>query len=159
MHANIEARVCDLATGEVRTLRTHNTVCEGWHKLLIRLATPEDALDHTDLSWKLAVGDDDTTTPAYSNTSLNNEVARTDVTDWINEGTNLFTSTFIDSTEANASGGGTQSIVEVGVVVEVDGESTEYLCNHSTIAEIQKDNTKTATIESTLELNNDTGDS
>lgn len=133
------------------------TVCEGWHKLLIRLATPEDELTHSDIDWKLAVGDDDSTTPAYTNTSLNNQVARIDVTDWINEGTNLFTSTFIDSTEANPSSGSFQSIVEVGVVAVIDS-STEYLCNHSTIAEIQKDNSKTATIEVTLELNNDTTD-
>lgn len=160
MHdTNIRVRTTDVLTGETTEHRTHNTVCEGWHEVLIRLATPEDSLVHGDLDYKLAVGDDDTATPAYSDTTLTNEVARTNVTDFINEGTNLFTSTFIDSTEANPSSGSFQSIVEVGVVIVVESESTEYLANHSTVFEIQKTEKLTATIDATLELNNDTGDS
>lgn len=130
------------------------TICTGWHELLVRLADPEDSLSSDDLSYRLAVGTDDSTSPAYSNTSLNNQVARSDVTDFVNEGTDLFTSTFLDSTEANGHG-----LVEAGIVAEVDGGSTEYLCAHETINTITKTSSITATIEQTLANNNDPNDS
>lgn len=155
---NVVVTVRDLATGTTETHRTHNTICEGYHKLLVRLADPEDRLTHDDIDYHLLLGEDDSTTPSYTDTSLNAEVASVDVSDFINEGTDLYTSTFLDSTEANPSSGTYQSIVEVGIKVTIGFETTEYLCNHSTIGEVQKNSQKTATIESTLKLNNDTND-
>lgn len=139
--------------------RTHNTVCKGWHELLVRLADPEDALASNDISYRLEVGEDSTASPSYTDTGTSQKITRTDVTDFINEGTNLFTSTFLDSTEANPSSGSHQSIYEIALVALIDGTSTEFCLNHATISEIQKNSSKTATIETTLELNNDTGDS
>lgn len=156
---NITVRVTDERAGRTETHRAHNTICEGYYKLLVRLVDPEDDLSSDDLDFELAVGEDDTTSPAYTNTELNAEVDRTEVTDYINEGTDFYTSTFIDNGEANPDDGSSyQSIVEIGVVAIVPGEGVEYLCNHALINEIQKTNQKTATIESTLELNNDTND-
>lgn len=135
------------------------TVCAEYHELLTRFADPEDGLTVEDVDYVLALGEDDSTTPSYSDTSLNSQVTRTDVTDFINQGTDLYTSTFVDSTEANPSDGSAyQSIVEIAVIAVVDSENTEYFCNHELIAEIQKTNSKTATVECTLELNNDPND-
>jgi hypothetical protein len=129
------------------------TACVGWHELIVRLADPEDDLSSADITYRLAVGTDDTTTPAYSNTSLNNEVSRTDISDFINNGTDLFTSTFLDNAEAND-----HVIVEAGVVAVVPSENAEYLCAHELINAINKTSGKTATIEQTLANNNDPND-
>lgn len=159
MTPNVTVRVTDERTGLTETYRTHNTICAGYHRLLVRLVDPEDDLSSDDLDFELALGEDNTTDPAYGNTALNAQITRTEVTDFINEDTDFYTSTFVDNGEANPTDGSSfQSIVEIGVVAIIPAENTEYLCNHSLINEIQKTNQKTATIESTLELNNDTAD-
>lgn len=157
-HTNIRVAVHDAATGKrLSEHRTHNTVCQGYHKFLTRLANPEEPLRIRDVDYELALGEDNTTAPSYSNSALNSQIAQTNVSDFINDGTNLYTSTFIDSTEANPTDGSAyQSIVEIGIKAITPDKT--YLCNHSTINEIQKTDQKTCTIESTLELNDDTND-
>lgn len=133
------------------------TICEGYLKLLTRLADPEDSLTHDDVDYELAVGEDDSTAPSFTDTSLNAQVGQTNVTDYINEGTTLYTSTFIDSTEANPDDGSAyQSLVEYGVFAICPDET--YLCNHSLISEIQKTEGKNANIEARLTLDNDPND-
>jgi hypothetical protein len=136
------------------------TICKGYHTLLTRLADPEDSLSSDDADFRLELGEDSAASPSYTDTGTSSKIARTDVTDYINEGTTLYTSTFVDSTEANPTGGGNyQSIHEIAIIAVVDSEGVEYCCNHSTINEVQKDNQKTATIEASLKLNDDTTDS
>lgn len=87
-----------------------NIVCRGQHELLAeylsRTSTPDETAAY------LAVGDDNSTAPAYDNTSLNNERYRTQVTDSSVNGTTVESVVFLDATEANEM----DAVREMGLV-------------------------------------------
>lgn len=89
----------------------------------------------------LAVGTDDTT-PEKDNTSLNSEVARNAVTSTFDSGSQLQTSTFFDTSEANGN-----TIKEVGLFTAASGGD---LLNHSTISDVVKTDTKVFTVDVSL---------
>lgn len=96
----------------------------------------------------LAVGDD-STTPQTSDTTLTNEVFRKTVTDYSQTDNELLASTFIESSEANGN-----TIREVGLfaggLAPGDTGYPDRMWNHSVIADIVKDDTRTITIDVTL---------
>ena len=113
-----------------------NTTVDGLHEYIVDNLHPSQSAD-LDAS-HLAVGTDDTT-PASGNTSLNNEVHRITTTDDADQGATLFTSTFLDTSEANGN-----DLKEVGLITADSGGT---LLNHSTISTITKDDETTATID------------
>ena len=124
----------------------YNTTVFGMHEYfainLDATQTLEEDVTH------LAVGDDDTA-PATTNDTLNNEVFRKTVTDQTQTDNELLASTFIDSTEANG-----ETLREVGLFAgglePGDADFPDRMWNHSTIAAIEKDDTRTITIDVTL---------
>jgi hypothetical protein len=118
---------------------TRNTTVDGLHESIVDLLDPAQTVSLS--ASELALGDG-TTAPASANTSLNNELIRIPVTDSADRGTSLFTSTFLDTSEANG-----QTLEEVGLVTDSTGG---LLLNHSLIDTIDKNDETTATIDVTL---------
>ena len=118
----------------------YNTTVFGMHEYFAINLDPTQTLEE-DVT-HLAVGDDNTS-PATTNDALNNEVFRKAVTDHSQTDNELLASTFIDSTEANG-----ETLREVGLFAGPD--AADRMWNHSTIAAIEKDGTRTITIDVTL---------
>lgn len=119
--------------------RVENVTCVGLHEDIVDAIDPGQrvSLGADDL----ALGDDDSTSPSSSDTSLNNQIGRTDVTTADDEGSNLFLSTFIDSSELNG-----YTFREVGIYSE-----SGTLWNHALLANpVEKTSTKTVTIDVSL---------
>jgi len=137
------------ATRELEPVEEHtdyNTTVFGMHEYfainLDATQTLEEDVTH------LAIGDDDTA-PSDTNDTLNNEVFRKSVTDYAQTDNELLASTFIESDEAND-----ETFREVGLFAgglePGDTDFPDRMWNHSTIASIEKDNTRTITIDVTL---------
>jgi hypothetical protein len=116
-----------------------NTTVDGLHESIVDFLDPNQSISLS--ASELALGDG-TAAPASANISLNNEVLRIPVTDSADRGTSLFTSTFLDTSEANG-----QTLEEVGLVSSPTGGT---LLNHSLIDTIDKNDETTATIDVTL---------
>jgi len=94
----------------------------------------------------LALGTD-STAESSSDSSLGNEVFRTSVTDSIDKGSELLTSTFVDSTEANGN-----TIEELGLFSAASGGT---MFNRSTqFSSIAKTNDETVTFDVSLTFAN-----
>ena len=136
-------------TRELEPVEEHtdyNTTVFGMHEYFAINLDPTQTLEE-DVTY-LAIGDDDTA-PSDTNDTLNNEVFRKSVTDHSQTDNELLASTFIESDEAND-----ETFREVGLFAggaePGDDEFPERMWNHSTIASIEKDNTRTITIDVTL---------
>jgi hypothetical protein len=118
---------------------TRNTTVDGLHETVVDLLNPTSAVgvDATDLA--LGTG---TAAPASTNTSLNNEVGRVEVTEFADQGTTLGTSTFLDTGELNGF-----NIEELGLVTASTGGR---LLNHSLINTVQKDDATAVTFDVSL---------
>jgi len=128
-----------------RVVESSNITTTGLHELIIDLLHTEQTVDES--VSHLAVGTGNTT-PSSADAQLNNEVYRVAVTDSTDRDTELFTSTFLDSTEANG-----YSLAEVGLVTS-DAGGSDILLNHALVSDIQKDNESTATIDVSLSFSN-----
>jgi len=130
----------------VETNTDYNTTVTGMHEYFAINLDETQTLEE-DASY-LAIGDDDTT-PQVSDTTLTNEVFRKGVTDSSQTGNELLVSTFIASGEANGN-----TFREVGLFAGSaepgDQDYPDRMWNHSTIADIVKDDTRTITIDVTL---------
>lgn len=122
---------------------TTNTTVDGLHEYIVDNLDPAQARNE-DCS-HLAVGTDDTA-PSTADSSLGAEVYRTEITDVIDNGKDLTTSTFLDSTEANGN-----TLAEVGLFTDTSANNGTML-NRATITKIVKDDTKTATIDVELQF-------
>jgi len=125
----------------------HNTVCIGKHEFCI------DGMDRnqsvTEKTISLAVGDDNSTAPAYADRSLNNERYRTTIADSNDEGADITYTTLVSATEANAM----DKIRELGVVLDVEkasGETESHLLNHTLIDPEPKNSDVAITVRNTL---------
>ena len=118
----------------------YNTTVFGMHEYFAINLDPTQPLEE-DVT-HLAIGDDNTS-PEDTNDALNNEVFRKEVTDHSQTGDELLASTFIESDEANG-----ETFREVGLFAGPD--DVDRMWNHSTIGDIEKDNTRTITIDVTL---------
>ncbi|MFB1066435.1 hypothetical protein [Natrinema sp. H-ect4] len=128
----------------VQTHSTANTTTIDLHEYHVENLDP--ATSRNEDASHLAVGNDDSTVPSSGNSSLNNEVYRTGISDSSVKGDELFTSTFLDTTEANG-----ETLVEVGLFTASSGGT---LLNHSTIDPIGKTTDNTATIDVSLTWGN-----
>lgn len=138
-------RLQDGSLDPVEEIEEHNTTCVGLHEYIVDELDVGQSVDE-DAS-HLALGDGGGTgTPSTSDTSLFNEVYREQVTDSIDNGNELTTSTFIDSTEANGF-----DLDELGLYTSVDTGSN-ILLNHSTFGSVSKDNSKTITFDVSLQF-------
>jgi len=122
--------------------KTTNTTVDALHEYFVDELDPSQTVDLE--ASHLAVGTDGATGTNTGDTSLNNEVYRTSITDSIDNGKDLLSSTFLDSSEANGN-----TIDEVGLFSSDTGGT---MLNHATITAITKDSSKTATIDVTLEF-------
>ena len=118
----------------------YNTTVFGMHEYFAQELDPTQTVSE-DVT-HLAVGDDDTD-PNVNNDTLNNEIFRKEVTDHSQNGEEILASTFIDTDEGNG-----QTFREVGLFAGPD--TTDVMWNHSTIAAIEKDSTRTITVDVTL---------
>jgi len=85
---------------------------------------------------------------AKTDTDLNNRVYSEQVTDHADNGTELLSSTFLDSTEGNGN-----VFDELGLFTGDPtnlSDSEVFLMNHVTFSPVTKDNTKTVTFDVTL---------
>jgi hypothetical protein len=127
----------------VQTHSTANTTTIGLHEYHVKNLDP--GTSKNEKASHLALGNDDTA-PSSANSALNNEVYRTAVSDSSIKGDELFTSTFLDTTEANG-----EMLHEVGLFTADTGGT---LLNHSTIAAVDKTSDNTATIDVSLTWSN-----
>jgi len=132
--------------GPERVVESSNVTTTGLHELIVDMLHTEQAVNES--ASHLALGTDDTTQPASGDSTLNSEVYRVEVTDGIDRGSELFTSTFLDSTEANGN-----TLVEAGLVTSAAGGSN-ILLNHALISDIEKDEESTATVDVALSFSN-----
>jgi hypothetical protein len=116
-----------------------NTTVDGLHESLVDFLDPNQTESLSASNLAIGTG---TAAPASANTSLNNEVVRFSVTDSADRGTSFFTSTFLDTSEANGF-----SLSEVGLITSSSGGT---LLNHSLIDVISKNDETTATIDVVL---------
>lgn len=85
------------------------------------------------------------TTPSSSDTSLDDEVDRVDITSFADEGTQVRMTAFVGEAEANVDVSAGETISEGGVY------AGSKLLNHSLFGtDYEKDNTKTMTVEIVL---------
>jgi len=124
----------------VEQFTEYNTTVFGMHEYFA-INLSEDA-SINEYASHLAIGDDGTD-PEVTNDTLNNEVFRKEVTDTSQVDNELLCSTFVDSEEANG-----ETFREVGLFAGTD--PSDRMWNHSTISSIDKDNTRTITIDITL---------
>lgn len=121
---------------------TANTTCIQLHHLIVDLLDASQAI--SEVVEQLAVGRS-TTTPAESDTSLNDEVDRVDVTEFEDSGDTLDARAFLGEGDANVDTANGESLSEVGLY------AGPYFLNHSVLTQdIDKDSTTTATIKVTL---------
>lgn len=126
-----------------------NVTCVGMHEYFVRNFDPSHtAAEDNVTASHLALGTDGTTTPSASDTDLNTRVYSETVTDHADNGTDLLTSTFIDSTEANGNDLGELGLF-TGDPANISNADV-FLLNHSTFNTISKDNSKTITFDVTL---------
>lgn len=123
----------------VHVEQVHNTAVQGLLEYLVDNLDKDQSINK-DAS-HLAVGTDDTT-PASSNSSLNNEVFRGAVTSTTDQLSTLKTSTLIDTSEANGN-----TLKEVGLFTASSGGT---LLNHAIISDVVKTDAKAVTIDVSL---------
>lgn len=140
------AKRAALLEADVEPVKQHsttNTTVDDLHRYLVdNLDRDQDVNEN---ATHLAVGTDDAA-PTTADGALGNEVYRAALTDVIDNGTDLTTSTFLDSSEANGN-----TLREVGLYT-ADAATGGILLNHALITEIPKDDTKTATIDVELQF-------
>lgn len=137
-----EEKLEALDTGRVvpeQVVTDRNTTCIGLHELLVDILD-DSQVNPDDWAMDLAVGNDDTTVPASSDTSLNNKVDQTSVTEYADESDQLRTRTFLSTNVANG-----YELKEVGLIAD------SRLLNHSLLTtHINKDSSTEATVTAIL---------
>lgn len=117
---------------------TGNTTCVQLHHLIVDLLDASQPVQ--EVINELAVGRS-TTTPTESDTSLNDEVGRVDVTEFTDTGGTIEVRVFLGEGDANVDTAAGESLSEVGLY------AGPYFLNHSVLTQdIDKDSTTTATI-------------
>lgn len=121
-----------------RVIEERNTTCVGLDEL--RVDSLDEAQGAAETAVECAVGTDGATLPAYNDRSLSNEVYRSDIASTEDQGTDLYTSTFLSTNEANGN-----DLAELGLY-----SSGDRLLNHSTFTAVTKTSSKAVTLEVTL---------
>jgi len=118
-----------------------NTTTVGLNELIPEVLHPGTTVSETASHLALGTGMSDT---ASGDRSLESEVYRVETTDDALNGTELYTSTLLDTSEANGN-----DLTEVGLVTSDTG-GADRLLNHAPIGTIEKTANSTATIDVTL---------
>lgn len=126
-----------------------NVTTDRLHEYFVDNLNFEDTTPKANLSasW-IGLGDDSGSGTATTDTDLNNRTFQTTVTDASDNGKELFTSTFVDSSQGNG-----QTYDEIGLFSGDPGnlgDSDVFLMNHATFPDVTKDNSKTVTFDVTL---------
>lgn len=129
-------------TKPTKVIEEHNTTVDGLNEYIVDNLDPSQSVNK-DAS-HIEIGSDNTGGTSTSDTSMNTLVDTLATTDEADNGKDLFTSTFIDTSQLNGN-----SLEEAGLTTASSGGT---LLNHSTFTAISKDNTKTVTIDITLEF-------
>jgi len=124
-----------------KVVKDHNTTVDGLNEYIVDNLDSNQSVNKDATHLGVGTG---TATPATGNSSLNSSVDRFAITDTSDNGKDLFTSTFLDTSEANGN-----DLEEVGLFTADTGGT---MLNHSLIQTISKDDTVTATIDVTLEF-------
>lgn len=126
-------------SGVIESVTARNTTTLEMHEWLVGRSDP-NGQQTSDIS-ELAVGRSSTTV-SESDTGLNDEVDRVEITSTAREGDALRVKTFLDKKDGNVNVSGGESLSEVGLYAE-----SNFL-NHAVLStNIDKTNNKTATID------------
>lgn len=134
----------------VETDSVFNVTTDRFHQYFVDNLDPGQTAskDNIVAVW-LALGTDGASGTSTSDTDLNTRTFSKEVTDVTDNGKELFTSTFIDSTEANGD-----VITELGLFSGDPasiGDADTFLINHAaSFSSVDKDNSKTVTFDVTL---------
>lgn len=120
---------------------SHNVTVREMHEYIAQNLDESQAVNK-DVT-HLAVGDDSASGTSVSDSALNNEVFRKEVSSYSQTSNELVSSTVIQESEANGN-----TFREVGLFAGSDATFTMW--NHATISDITKDNTRTITIDVTF---------
>lgn len=126
----------------------YNVTTTNLHQYFVDNLDPgqNSAKDNVEISFiGLGTNSDD---PSVSDNDLNNRVYEEQVTDVADNGTEILSSTFVDSTEANEG-----TLREIGLYTgdpDQKSDDSVFLLNHATFADLTKDNSKTVTFDVTL---------
>jgi len=127
----------------------YNVTTTNLHEYFVNNLDPNQnsVEDNVNISF-IGLGTDSATGTTVGDDDLNNRVYEEQVTDVTDNGAEILSSTFVDSTEANGF-----NIDEVGLYSGDPANlsnSEVFLLNHATFAAVTKDNTKTVTFDVTL---------
>ena len=124
-----------------------NVTTTNFHEYLVDSLDPSQTRN-LDVQY-VALGTDSGSGTSVSDTSLNNEVFTKQITDETDNGTELLTSTFVASDEANG-----ETLNEIGVYTgdpaNSDSDNDIFLINHATFSDVVKDSNRTITFDVTL---------
>lgn len=128
----------------------YNVTVDGLHEYFVDNLDPSQtaAKDNITTLW-LALGDDAGSGTTQSDTDLNARQYSEVVTDVADNGKELLTSTFLDSTEANTPGVYDELGLFSGDPANL-ANADVFMLNHATFADVTKDASKTVTFDVTL---------
>lgn len=129
----------------METIEDHNTTVDGLNEYIVDNLDPSQSVNE-DAS-HLEVGSDGNTTPTTSDTGMNTSVGTFSVTSDSDNGKDLFTSTFLDTSQANGN-----TLAECGLTTASSGGT---LLNHSTFTDFNKTSSNTFTLDVTLSFRAD----
>lgn len=138
----------DSGVDPVESQTTWNTTVEGLHSYIVDNLDPGQNVNES--ASHLAVGRDNTG-PTTSDAALGDEVYRTEITEVIDNGRDLTTSTFLDSTEANVDTDAGEELREAAIYTDTAANGG-FMLNRALITEIAKDDSKTATVDVELQF-------
>lgn len=116
-----------------QTDTSSNTTCIELDEL--RVDSLDESAGGGETISELALGTSNTT-PVYDDRSLNSEHARTDITEFLDNGTTLTIKAYLSKTEGNGA-----TITELGLY------AGSYFLNHSLFSDVEKTSAKAVTFE------------
>jgi len=139
-----EQYFADIQLNPVNEIQESNVTTINMHEYFAQDLDPAQDVDEA--CEGLALGNDDTN-PSSSNTSLNNEVFRKAYEESEQVSNELTISTFIDQDEGNDL-----TFREAGLVKNPSADGEEDIWNHSTISSLEKDDTRSVSVDVTIEF-------
>lgn len=126
----------------------YNVTTQRFHEYLVDNLDPDITTNaNLEAVW-MALGDDSATGTDVTDTDLNNRVFKKEITDHADNGTELLSSTFVSSTEANG-----ETLNEIGLYTGDPANLSDdavFLINHATFSDVVKDSDRTITFDVTL---------
>lgn len=131
------AKVSVYENGELkRQFFAENIMTQTLHERVVTMMNPNSSDSSRITATHLAIGNDDTTAVSYTDTSLNNEIARLEIADYDEQVNDAFISTFIGGPELVG-----EDIKECGLYTDATGGD---LLNHFVFADANQITGKTS---------------